>query len=117
TAGAGNTVANNGGAGVFVGGDPAFAGTAAAGTGNGILGNSIHDNGQLGIDLAPNVGVTPNDAGDADTGSNNLQNFPVINSVTPVTGGTDINLSLNSTANTLFRIEFFSNTLADPSGF
>ncbi len=44
-----------------------------------IVGNIIHDNADLGIDLNIN-GVTSNDAGDADAGANNLLNFPVINS-------------------------------------
>src|SRR6185436_15708962 len=45
-------------------------------------GNSIHDNGGLGIDLVDGFGpggVTPNDPLDADTfGGNHLQNFPMI---------------------------------------
>src|SRR5207249_4222983 len=73
TAGAGNVIAYNRNIGVgvgnFVTGVPAIE--------NSILGNSIFANGQLGIDLAPGSGVTPNDPGDADTGPNNLQNFPV----------------------------------------
>ena len=58
-----------------------FAGEASAGNGNAIRGNSIHDNGALGIDLLGAVGPTANDPGDADTGANNLQNFPIVRSV------------------------------------
>ena len=49
----------------------------ASGTGNSISWNQIHDNGLLGIDLGED-GVTSNDAGDTDSGANNLQNFPEI---------------------------------------
>ena len=46
--------------------------------GNTISRNSIFSNVGFGIDLDLN-GVTPNDGlGDADTGPNNLQNYPVI---------------------------------------
>ena len=46
-----------------------------------MIGNSIHLNDGLGIDLGT-AGVTPNDGpGDADNGANGLQNFPVISSV------------------------------------
>jgi hypothetical protein len=92
-----------------------------AGTGNRILGNSIDANGttaqHLGIDLSPD-GVNPNDAGDADTGANNRQNFPVVTSAV-LTGGGNINIAgtLNSTANTSFRVEFFTSGTCDPSGF
>jgi hypothetical protein len=92
-----------------------------AGTGNRILGNSIDANGttaqHLGIDLSPD-GVNPNDAGDADTGANNLQNFPVVTSAV-LMGGGNINIAgaLNSTPNTSFRVEFFTSGTCDPSGF
>lgn len=42
-----------------------------------ISGNSIHNNGQLGVDIN-NDGVTANDVGDADLGPNGVQNFPQI---------------------------------------
>ena len=110
-AGAGNTIANN-----------AFDGVALptnAPTGNAIRGNSIFSNGttaqRLGIDLGTD-GVTPNDAGDADTGPNNLQNFPVLASATSTGGSTNVTGTLNSTASTLFRVEFFSNAACDTSG-
>jgi CSLREA domain-containing protein len=102
TAGAGNVIAFNVGDGVFV----------ESGTGNLIDPNSIYSNGGLGIDLGTN-GVIPNDAGDPDSGANNLQNFPVLTSANQ--GSTDIEGSLNSTANTQFTIDFFSNTACDPS--
>ena len=104
TAGAGNVIAFNVGAGVAV----------SSGNGNDILSNFIFSNGGLGIDLFPG-GVTANDAGDGDTGANGLQNFPVLTSAT--SGSIDIEGSLNSTANTQFTLEFFSNAACDPSGF
>ncbi|MDQ3010721.1 MAG: putative Ig domain-containing protein, partial [Acidobacteriota bacterium] len=83
--------------------------------GNRIQGNAIYSNGAIGVDLGNNL-VTPNDAGDPDTGENNLQNFPVLTSITST--GT-ISGSLDSTsANSAYpvRIEFFGNTTCDPSG-
>jgi Tol biopolymer transport system component len=106
-AGEANTIANNGGGGIFI--------NAATASGQRLSGNSIHSNGGLGIDLGGN-GVTANDAGDADTGSNTLQNFPVLTSVTSGGGNTTIQGTLNSTASTAFTVEFFSNPTCDSSG-
>ncbi len=100
-----DTIAFNGAGGVVVNG----------GTGNGILSNSIFANIGLGIDLGDD-GVTLNDTGDGDSGSNNLQNFPVLTSLTIASGNTTIDGSLNSAANTAFRVEFFASETADPSG-
>ena len=101
-----NKIAFNGAAGIAM-----FGGTR-----NSIRGNSIFSNGKLGIDLGFD-GVTPNDSGDADLGENNLQNFPVITSVLSVGNNTTIQGSLNSTPNTSFQIEFFSNAALDASGY
>src|SRR5205823_12114985 len=92
----------------------------ASSTGNAIRGNSIFSNGttaqHLGIDLGTN-GVTANDAGDGDTGANNLQNFPVLTSASMVGGNTTIQGTFNSTASTNnFTIEFFANAACDASG-
>jgi hypothetical protein len=88
---------------------------------NAILGNSIHDNpNYLGIDLySGSYAVTPNDdnTGDADTGANNLQNFPVLTSVVSSGGITTIAGTLDSAPSTMFRVELFSNKACDLSGF
>jgi hypothetical protein len=116
-AGTGNIIAFNG-SGVIV-----FGGIDVQTTGIAILGNQIHDNVKLGIDLFPgsfgNFGgeVTPNDAGDGDTGPNNLQNYPVLTSVSSSAGTTSIAGTFNSVASTTYRLEFFANNPADPSGF
>ena len=87
---------------------------------NSFLGNSIFSNSGLGIDLQkspedPN-GITLNDPGDSDTGANNLQNYPMISSVTAGSVIT-INGSLDSTPNTTFRLEFFSNATETATGY
>ena len=111
TAGAGNTIAYNGGNAVTIGET-----ATDASTGNAVLGNSIFSNTGLGIDLGNNSGVTLNNSL-GHTGPNNYQNFPVLTSVTPGTSGTTIAGSLNSTANTKYTIQFFANAAADPSGY
>src|SRR5439155_1326525 len=62
-------------------------------------------------------GVTANDWGDWDNGPNNLQNFPVLASAEFGDGSLTITGTLNSTPNTIFTIELFSNRAADPSGY
>ena len=83
-----------------------------------IRGNSIHDNAGLGIDLIDDLGQvipgpTANDAGDADTGGNNLQNFPILQSVTHLApegdGSTRIVGKFHSTPSTTFDLDFYSN--------
>ena len=106
--GAGNIIAFNEIRGVV--------GEVAAGTGNAILGNSIFGNGALGIDWLPE-GPTLNDAGDSDDGFNHLQNFPVISTVQDGFPSVTLTGSLKSMPNTVFRLEFFGNAGADPSGF
>jgi hypothetical protein len=112
--GAGNIIASNGEDGIFV--------DRTAGTGNTASQNETRDNGQLGIDLgkfedvAP--GVTPNDAGDADTdGGNELQNFPVVTLAESDNNASHITGSLNSKANASFRIDLYVSPDCDPSGY
>ncbi len=103
--GAANRISFNGGPGVNV----------FSGTGNTVRRNAIFSNANLGIDLSP-LGVTANDVGDADAGANNLQNFPLLTSVTSDNSTTTIQGTLNSTPNTTFRIDFYSNLACDPLG-
>ncbi len=104
-----NQIANNG--------DPANSASAragiyldlTAGAGNSIREGSIYNNSGIGIDLGA-VGSTANDAGDPDTGANNLQNFPVV--VSALTSGV-ITGTLNSTANSSFAVDLYRNDAAD----
>ncbi len=104
--GAGNTISANFNRGVSVitGADDAA-----------ILGNSIYANGSIGIDLGDN-GVTTNDAGDGDTGPNGLLNYPVITSANGGAGSVTVYFDLDVPAGD-YRIEFFTNSAADPSGY
>jgi uncharacterized repeat protein (TIGR01451 family) len=106
SSGAGNIIAFNASFGIGVGDD----------IGNSILGNSIFSNGAIGIDLNDD-GATPNDTGDADTGANKLQNFPVLSSAILTTSGfLAVTYRVPSdTANSAYplRIEFFK---ADSTG-
>ncbi|MCC6675926.1 MAG: right-handed parallel beta-helix repeat-containing protein [Phycisphaerales bacterium] len=92
----------------------------SAATGIRLSGNSIHDNGGLGIDLLPSSGVrgvTPNDPLDADAGGNGLQNFPVLATAAAGPGPVHITGTLDSTPSTAFTLEFFASPACDPSGF
>ena len=104
-AGAANTIAFNGGDGVYV----PFAISIP------ISRNSIHSNAGLGIDLRGD-GVDTNDLGDPDAGGNFGQNYPVLTSALVVGSTTVIKVSLNSSDSTTFVLEFFSNAACDVSG-
>jgi hypothetical protein len=130
--GEGNLIANGGAAGILVeaGGinttiigntirNNAANGVAIRGSGRAsILANSIFDNGSLAIDLGDN-GITLNDPDDGDTGANDLLNFPQIisaNVIGPTQVQYNVTLDVPAAADG-YRIEFFANTAADPSGF
>ena len=103
----GNVIAMNGGDGVEVAGAESVENT--------IRSNSIFGNGGLGIDLGES-GITPNDPVeelDADTGSNNLQNFPhldVESTTTTVSG------DLQSASENVYRIDVYASPGCDPLG-
>lgn len=104
----GNTIRNNTRNGIYL-----VDSTRAA-----ILGNRIFANGLIGIDIGDN-GVTLNDAGDGDSGPNELLNFPeAIRAIVTSTNqlGYSFRLDAPAVANG-YRIEFFANSAADPTGF
>jgi hypothetical protein len=107
-AGQANIIAFNGADGISVA-------AAVANTNNTLRGNSIFSNGNLGIDLGAS-GTTANDVGDADTGANQLQNFPVLTAVTNTLGGTIIVGTISSQANTTYAIDFYSSATPNPLG-
>ncbi len=96
-------------------------------TGNSIFANipiipgssesSIYSNGGLGISLTNGNAPLLNDPGDADTGVNNGQNYPVLTIATSIAGNTNIQGTLNSTASSNFTLHFYANLSCDPSGF
>lgn len=104
TAGFGNTIAFNNSDGVTIG---------DAATGNVVRGNSIHDNGGLGIDLNDDD-VTGNDTDDPDPGPNLLQNFPVVDAAG--SGSTRIKGTINSDPSSIFFLDFYSSASCDGLG-
>jgi len=99
-AGEGNAIAFNGG-GVNISG----------GTNNAVRGNRIHSNTGSGIKLGVSGNV--NDPNDADSGPNDLQNYPVITNATGSPAGTTIMGTLHSRANTTYQLDFFSSIVRD----
>lgn len=109
----GNTIGFSGTDGVRVTEDLVDAGDA-----NTISANSIRASGDLGIDLTDD-GVTANDAPanlDADSGPNDLQNFPTLTSATVSGGAATVGVTLNSKAITQYRIELFRNQACNTLG-
>ena len=102
-----NSIANNVGNGVTL--------LPTAGTGNSLVGNSIFDNGGLGIDLNGD-GVTSNDAGDGDAGPNGLLNHPVLTDARSAEGSLTIDGSYSGIGNAAYRLDFYLSDVADPSG-
>ncbi len=111
--GAGNIIANNTYEGIIV--------YDTNTVGNPLRGNSIHDNGALGINLVGGAEtypyyVTPNHSGGAVPGPEDLQNFPVITNASVALGSTTVSGILNSTAGRGFLVDVYRNASPDPSG-
>jgi hypothetical protein len=93
TAGAGNVIAFNGRDGVLVRG----------GSGNAILGNAIVSNTGAGIDLRH--------------GANQGQAYPQVTTADTTGRSVTVAGTLSSAPTTAYRLEFFANTVCNPSGY
>lgn len=99
-AGMGNVIAFNPNNGVLV----------INGTGNSILSNAIYSTDRVNISLDGTGRQKPNDIGDGDSGPNNYQNFPAIESVDIANNSATIKGNLNSTPNSQFTIQLFAES-------
>lgn len=100
-----NIIAHNGGNGIEI--ESAYAK---------VMGNQIHDNSELGIDVwrqAGQQGVTPNDPDESD----DIQNFPIIKSVSfPSTGRVLFAVEVPTLEDEEVSVSFFASDSCDPSG-
>ena len=104
--GEGNIIAFNGSDGII----------GASGTGNLFVGNAIHSNSALGIDLDNDDVVNVNDNLDPDSGANDIQNSPTLIGILTDGNVTRINGSINSTANTELVIDVYANLAGEDQG-
>ncbi len=103
-----NTIANNGLDGIRS--EPGVTSWVGA------IYNETFNNGGLGFDIGGD-GPTLNDLGDADSGTNGLLNYPVIQAINPSGGQFEIEYSLDAPAGN-YVVTFYTNPSgADPSGF
>ena len=103
--GEGNRIAFNDGAGVSI--------LIPYRDGNRILGNSIYENGELGIDYGGSGSPTTNDTGDTDE----FQNWPVLTSAALGSNSITVSGTLGSRRNATYRLEFFASVADDLTGF
>ena len=86
------------------------------GIGNSFLSNLLYDNSEMAIDLDADYAVLTNDAQDDDAGGNSLQNYPVLTTAYVTSTQIAVNGTFNSTPNTVFTLQYFSNPTCDGSG-
>ncbi len=108
-----NTIAFNGSDGVTIRDNPPPM--ESGNTANSVLRNSIFSNGDLGIDLGDS-GPTANDAGDADSGPNELQNKPALASAKNSATATTIRGALRSEPGQTYVVRFFRNLSGENEG-
>ena len=99
-----NVIAHNGGAGVRV----------EEGIRWSVVGNSIHSNAGLGIDIDP-VGHNPNDPQDPDDGPNRLQNHPVVTYAEFNGSFTTVMGEASGVPGSVLEIDIYANSVGDPA--
>lgn len=82
-------------------------GVIVSGTNNAIIGNSLYQNATPNIDLEGDD-ATANDANDADSGANDLLNYPEWSTYTESAGNTSVEYTLDVPAGD-YRVETFSD--------
>lgn len=107
TTGAANIISSNGGNGI---------GVASNSNKNTLRGNAIYANSGLAIDLNLN-GVSASDPDDSDAGANNLQNYPVLTTVSDSGSGVAVTGTMTSSPDTTFTLDFYASTAADSSTY
>lgn len=129
---AGAGVEINGASNLIVGGNDILANSIrfnaqgvlvlGAASGNDLADNDFSNNDSLGIDLsiaAGANGVTANDPDDADSGPNNLQNFPVLTSASASANSISLNGTLDvpaATSNAAYVLTIYESPNCDASG-
>ena len=103
---AGNVIAYNTDAGVFV----------IHSNDDAIRLNSIYANGDRGIDLNAGEGIPINQPGNNNMGPNDGQNYPVLSSAISSATGTTVVGGLNTVTNAGYIIDFYTNTVLDSDG-
>ena len=91
-----------------------------SGAHNVVLGNSIYSNTGLGIGLGmKSVGnqISPNDPCDADTGANQLQNFPDLSSAFSDHSATLVKGRLDTVANKALLLQFYASPATNSTGY
>jgi hypothetical protein len=87
---------------------------------NSLFANEFSNNLVSAIDLEPNSGATPNDPDDADSGGNNLQNFPVLSGGVAFGNSLTINGVLDvpaATSNAPYTIALYESAACHQTGF
>jgi hypothetical protein len=97
----GNTIASNLGPGVWI--------SPSGGSGNRILGNSVHDNVNVEIDLG-SAGASANQASNPVAGPNHLQNYPVLTSAVRASASTVMVVrgTLHSVPSSSYRLDLYA---------